>query len=139
MTIAFVDTGAWIALMSEQDSLHDRARTFFRSIARTTKLMTSNYVLSETITWLAYHRARKGALTLWRTVEESAKAGLLSVEWVTPEVQAHAWTIFQRYDDQAFSFCDCTSFALCHSRPVDFVFGFDEDFRTVGLDLQPSR
>jgi len=58
---------------------------------------------------------------------------------VTPDVQAHAWTIFQRYDDEAFSFCDCTSFALCYSRPVDFVCGFDRDFRTVGLDLQPSR
>jgi predicted nucleic acid-binding protein len=70
-------------------------------------------------------------------IDESRQAGLLTLEWVTPEVHASAWEIFQRYDDQVFSFCDCTSFALCRSRNVDFVFGFDSDYRKVGLELRP--
>jgi predicted nucleic acid-binding protein len=54
---AFVDTGAWIALMVPRDQYHQRATTFFRSIARNTRLVTSNYVLSEAFTWLRYHNA----------------------------------------------------------------------------------
>jgi len=124
--------------MTQQDSLHRRAQVFFRSIAKDTRLLTSNYVLAETITWLTYHRARSGALTLWRLIADSERAGLLGVEWVTPAVQSQAWDLFQRYEDQVFSFCDYTSFALCFSRPIDFVFGFDSDFRRVGLDLRPG-
>jgi len=136
VTVAFVDTGAWIALMSRQDALHRRARTFFQSIARNTKLTTSNYVLSETITWLAYHRARNAAVSFWQTIEASERAGLLTLEWVTMEVHQQAWDLFQRCD-KVLSFCDCTSFALCYARPVDFVFGFDQDFRTAGFELRP--
>jgi predicted nucleic acid-binding protein len=137
LTLAFVDTGAWIALINSRDSLHRRAQAFFRQIAPDTKLVTSNYVLAETITWLTYNRYRRGALTFWDLAGESVRRGFLNMEWVTPPVQARAWEIFKRYDDQVFSFCDCTSFALCASTKVDFVFGFDSDFRTLGFDLRP--
>ena len=138
MTLAFVDTGAWIALATQRDKYHRRAREFFRSIAKDTKLMTSNYVVSETVTWLTYHRARPAALTFWRTIEESQRSGLLDLEWVTPAVHRQAWEFFRRYDDKALSFCDCRSFAICIERRVDFVFGFDSDFLSVGLDLRPE-
>lgn len=49
-----------------------------------------------------------------------------------------AWEIFRRFDDQAFSFCDCTSFVVARDEAVDFVFGFDQDFATMGFDLRPG-
>jgi predicted nucleic acid-binding protein len=138
VTVAFVDTGAWIALSSQKDAFHSRAREFFRTIARDTKLMTSNYVISETVTYLAYHKARAAALTLWRAVEESERSGLLDLVWVTPAVHRQAWEVFRHYDDQTFSFCDCASIAISQEKRVDYVFGFDSDFLKAGLDLRPG-
>lgn len=138
MTTAFVDTGAWIALANRDDSHHGRARAFFRSIARDTQLLTSSYVVGETITWLTYRHRREQALQIYRTIADSVRIQLLTIEWITPDVQADAWQIYERYDDQLFSFCDCTSFAVCRSKEVDFVFGFDRDFLVAGFDLRPG-
>ncbi|MPZ48810.1 MAG: hypothetical protein GEU75_05765 [Dehalococcoidia bacterium] len=90
------------------------------------------------MTWLTYHKARKAALTLWRLAGEAERGGLLGLEWVTPAVHERAWELYERFDDQVLSFCDCTSFAICASKPVDFVFGFDSDFLKAGLDLRPG-
>lgn len=94
--------------------------------------------MSETITWLVYRGYRSGAVQLQQLIEESAPDGRLTIAWVDADIHAEAWRIFLRYDDQTFSFCDCTSFALCFQNNVDFVFGFDRDFRIVGLDLRPG-
>lgn len=137
MTTAFVDSSAWIALMVPRDTYHQRARELFRDIAPRTRLVTSNYVLAETVTWLAYHGLHHSALRLRDMVVAAESTRLLDTAWITPQVHDEAWTYFERFDSQSFSFCDCTSFALCFEQKVDFVFGFDSDFRTVGLDLRP--
>lgn len=46
--------------------------------------------------------------------------------------------MLQQFSDQQLSFCDCTSFAMSSHHKVDFVFGFDEHFRTGGFDLRPG-
>jgi hypothetical protein len=138
MTVAFVDSGAWIALANDADAFHARAREFFRTISRGTQLLTSNYIIGEAITLLTYRRFRDDALRLVQRIEDSVHVGWLTVVWVTPEVHEQALALYRRYDDQLFSFGDCTSFAICLSRRVDFVFGFDNDFRIVGLDLRPG-
>lgn len=137
MSTAFVDTGAWIALMVQRDAHHRRAREFFRSIARSTRLVTSNYVMAETLTWLAYHDLRPSALKFKDMVDASEQTRRLSMAWITPAIHEYAWRIFANWDDQDFSFCDCTSFVLCRERDVDFVFGFDHHFSTLGFDLRP--
>jgi len=70
--------------------------------------------------------------------EAAEKIGRLQVAWITRDVDDDAWQIFERYDDQLFSFQDCTSFVIGKRENVDFVFGFDEDFRTMGFDLRPG-
>jgi hypothetical protein len=139
MTTAFVDSSAWIALAVQRDSRHAQARSFFRSIIDNTRLMTSNYVLGESLTFLTYRRWRRQAIELNSMIQAATRTNLLTLEWVTPAVHDQAWEIYQQYDDQLFSFCDCTSFALCLSKGADFVFGFDRDFETVGLELRPGR
>ncbi len=138
MTTAFVDTGAWIALLVQKDQHHAVARDFFHSIARDVRLVTSNYVLSETLTWLAYHGMRETAFRFKEMVDASEHLKRLTMAWVTEETHGYAYRIFEEWDDQDFSFCDCTSFVLARQREVDFVFGFDRHFRSLGFDLQPS-
>lgn len=137
MTLAFVDTGAWIALTVPRDTHHRRARDFFREIAPRTGLVTSNYVVAETVTWLAYHAMRRSSLELRRMLEAAESEGFLELVHATPEIDDLAWSYFERFDDQDLSFCDCASFAICALRSVDFVFGFDRQFRSAGFDLRP--
>ena len=138
MRRGFVDTGAWVAMMVRRDSHHARARNFFREIATNSRLVTSNYVIGESYTWLVYNRHRALALDLERLIRDCETSQLLTVSWVTPDLHDRAWEIFRRFDDQAFSFCDCTSFVVARDEAVDFVFGFDQDFATMGFDLRPG-
>jgi predicted nucleic acid-binding protein len=94
-------------------------------------------VLGEALTFLAYHDWRRQAVELHSMIQAAMSTNLLIMEWVTPRIHDDAWAIFQRYDDQTFSYCDCTSIAICVSRNVDFVFGFDRHFEVAGLDLRP--
>lgn len=71
-------------------------------------------------------------------LEASTQQGALTTEWITEQRHEEAWTYFDRYQDQVLSFCDCTSFVVAAERDVDFVFGFDRDFRIVGFDLRPG-
>jgi predicted nucleic acid-binding protein len=135
--LAFVDSSAWIAMLVSRDTNHLAALRFFRSIPKV-RLVTSNYILAETFTWLTYHGHRRAVLQLNQMVAESEKLKLLDLEWVTPEIHDQAWSIFVRYDDQEFSFYDCTSFVICRRKKVDFVFGFDSDFRTMNFDVRPG-
>jgi predicted nucleic acid-binding protein len=50
-----VDSGAWIALVKRNDRLHAQARRHYeRSYADGVGLLTTNYVVSETVTRLRY-------------------------------------------------------------------------------------
>jgi len=138
MTTAFVDSSAWVALIIQRDSRHARARQFMRSLTGGTRLITSAYVVGESVTYLTYRHWRRQALELKSMIEAAIRINLLTLEWITPELHEMAWRTYERYDDQLFSFWDCTSFALCSLRAIDYVFGFDSDFRTAGFDLRPQ-
>ena len=44
----------------------------------------------------------------------------------------HTWVLFQRYRDKAFSFTDCTTFALMTRLRIAAAFAFDIHFRQYG-------
>lgn len=138
MTTIFVDSSAWVALVLQRDSRHAEARAYYRSIVNDARLVTSNYVLGESLTFLTYRQWRRQAIELHSMIRAATRTNLLTMEWVNPAVHERAWEIYQRYDDQVFSYCDCTSFALCAAGAVDFAFTFDRDFEIVGIERRPT-
>ena len=138
MPNAFVDTGAWIALMVPRDKHHARATETFRNLPPKTRLITTDYVVAETVTWLVYHGQRQAAFRLRDMLTAAQQQQFLSTDWITPGHHDLAWMMLEKYGDQDLSFCDCTSFVICGSRNVDFVFGFDEHFSAAGFDLRPG-
>ena len=133
-----MDASAWIAIAHRQDSRHEDARTYYRSIMSGTKLVTSDYVLGESITFLTYHQQRHLAIELHALVQAAVQVNLLEMEWITPAIHDHAWEFYQRFADQKFSYCDCTSFAICAQRGVDSAFTFDSDFARAGFQSHPA-
>jgi len=135
----FVDTSAWIALADKSDQNHHRAQTNYEQQIKphSIQLLTSDYVLDETLTLIRYHMGLIYARTFWQSVQQAQDHGSLSISRVTEEVWLDALAVFFRYHDQQFSFTDCTSFVLLARVPVDAVFSFDKDFLVASFSIQP--
>jgi uncharacterized protein len=136
MLAVFVDTSAFVALVDRHDRNHAAARRCLRTLARQRReLVTSTYVVDETLTLTRMH--------LGHTVAVEIGQRLLETKWcrvvdVSEGVRDQAWHIFVQYDDQLFSFTDCTSFALMRAMRLDTTFTFDRsDFRTAGFSPVP--
>jgi predicted nucleic acid-binding protein len=138
--MVFVDTGGWIAMAVKRDRYHKKAATYYRKLSKDkVRLVTSNYVLTETYTRIRYDDGHTKALQFNALIQEAIKAGRLNLEWVIPAIHKEAWDIFENYADQAFSFVDCTSFVIAKRVGVKEAFGFDDHFKTMGFILKPAK
>lgn len=132
MKKAFVDTGAWYALVDEADPDHNRTVECMREYRG--RLVTSNYVFDETLTLVRY----KLGWQIARRLGEQLRGGRLArVEWISAKDEETAWSIFSRYSDKSFSFTDCTSFALVRRLALPVCLAINEDFRAFGLLCLP--
>ena len=123
----FVDTGAWYALLDRDDTNHHAAVKFKDSLVY--PLMTSNYIADEVITLTRNRLGHKVAVEIGQKLWSESIANLI---YMTPQDEKRAWEIFVKYQDKAFSFTDCTSFALMERIGIIEVFAFDEHFRQYG-------
>lgn len=129
----FVDTSAWFALMDRSCVEHSIARKFTNDIQD--RLLTTDYVLAESLTLLRARRLHEEAIELG---ERLLSQSIARLEWVTPEDVQKAWILFQ-YRDKTWSFVDCVSFAVAQRLRIDEAFAFDDHFRQVGtLTVHPQ-
>jgi predicted nucleic acid-binding protein len=56
---------------------------------------------------------------------------------VTPADEDRAWEIFTGYEDQDFSFADCTSFAVMQRMKLTTAFAFDKHFKVMKVVVVP--
>lgn len=131
----FVDTGAWYALQVRGDRWHSEARRALEvAVARRTPLLTTNQVVGETYTLLMKTHGQAAAL---RFVDTLGRSGRLERVHLDEKTEAEAWKLLRRYDDQAFSFVDATSFALMRARRLRHAFAFDAHFSAAGFVRVP--
>ena len=133
MKRVFVDTGAWYALTDRRDPDHEPVAAALREYRG--RLLTSSFVLDETLTLVRY---RLGWTIAQRLGAQLRTGSLARLERISPTDEGAAWTIFSTYSDQSFSFTDCTSFALCNRLKVPRCIAIDSDFRSVGLHCVPE-
>jgi uncharacterized protein len=140
MNKVFVDSGAWIACMNSKDINHKEAVKYLKDIInKNILLMTSNYIIDETITWLRYNCDHMTAVKAMGLLQKAERSRTLEIDWTNKDIAEEAWEIFKIYVDQKLSFTDCTSFALCRKHKIDRVFGFDSDFNILGFLLSPFQ
>jgi predicted nucleic acid-binding protein len=134
----FVDTGGWIAIATDTDKHHSKSKPHYLQLLKEkTNLLTSNYVLAETYTWLRYHAGYRYAIRFHEMVTAAENLGNLKILWVDRAIADAAWEIFEKYSDQVFSFTDCTSFVLARRAKVNEVFAFDKDFAVMEFAMRP--
>lgn len=132
----FVDTSAWFALIHRRDSAHRRALRVWKELRhRPTRLVTSDYVLDETITLMRFRAGHDAACRLGSPL---LRSHVVEITEVTPQVHAGAWDLFVRQADRDFSLTDCTSFVIMRELGLQDAFTFDEHFGQMGFRVWPQ-
>lgn len=127
----FVDSGAWIALVSARDQHHAEADALFREVVtRRTRLLTTNLVLAEVHRLLLF---RAGVQAAAQALDRLEASPLLSIEFATAihHRAARAW--LDRLPDQRISYTDAVSFAVMEAARCAEVLSFDHDFVLAGF------
>ncbi len=121
--MVFVDTSAWFASVVPLDPDHLEAT---RWLARNHEpLLTTDYVIDETLTLLRARGERRRAIALGEGFFQSAIA---EIHFLTEDDIRRAWNVFQQYDDKRWSFTDCASKVIVEQMKIPRAFAFDQHF-----------
>ena len=126
----FVDTGAFLALYEPRDQFHGIALQIWPTL--TGPLLTSNHVVSETVTRLSRQAGCREAAA--RAADLYASTSIDIVQSMREdELEAIGW--MRKFADQRVSFTDCVSFAMMRRNRVRTAFTFDRHFRDAGFQV----
>lgn len=119
----FVDTSAWFASVVPSDANHRAAIAWLST--NPPALITSDYVIDETLTLLRARREFKRALTLGNAFFLNKLATLY---YLTEEDIFSTWDTFNQFSDKQWSFTDCSSKVLMNKLKITQAFSFDYHF-----------
>jgi uncharacterized protein len=129
----FVDTGAWYAGYIESDPNHLAVRPLID--AASTRLITTDYVLAETLNLLRARNELERAVILGRDILEGVAVQLIYVE---PADIHKAFVIFSTYWDKSWSFTDCTSLVVMQRLKLSSAIALDHHFQQMpGIHVYP--
>ncbi|MFH1176142.1 MAG: PIN domain-containing protein [Acidobacteriota bacterium] len=129
--IAFVDTSEWFALLDADDQNHAAARkAWLAALNSSDALVTSNYVLVETVALVQHRLGIDAVRALWRDLLPPVE-----VEWVTSEEHAAAMAALVAAGRRGLSLVDCTSFQIMRRMAIEDVLAFDRHFEEQGFRL----
>ncbi len=125
----FVDTSAFYAALTSEDSFHDKAKKILSVLQKKeSALLTSNYVLLECVSLL---QKRQNAVTAKSFFSDALKN--LEVIWIDETLQKHATTLWLESKDRHLSLVDCTSFAVMLRNKLTHAITFDAHFSKNGF------
>lgn len=132
----FVDSGAWVALSLPDDRNHPSARRVYTALAGGSHgaMMTSSFVLDETVTFLRMAADMPTASRLARTVLASRQVTVASIDPATFDA---ALRLFEARPDRRWSLTDCTSFVIMDELGIRDAFAFDHNFDEAGFTRRP--
>jgi uncharacterized protein len=127
----FVDTAGWIACTDAADLAHEHALTARDSwLDEGGVLVTTDYIVDETLTLLRFRGGISVAERWWRDVDSSPR---LRWEYISPDRSEKARGMFFRYTDKEFSFTDCTSFVVMRELKLKEALTTDHHFTQAGF------
>ena len=95
-------------------------------------LVSTDFVMDETLTLLRVRLGLDAAQSWWQQVEGSAR---LRWEWIDPARAERARHWFFAWKDKRFSFTDCTSFVVMRELKLKEALTTDRHFRDAGFEI----
>lgn len=134
----FIDTWGWAAISNARDAHHRDALDFYRNLlADRRQIVTSDYVVSETITWVFRRIQVEQAVVFIQGLFEAFEKNRVHLKTVGPDQMQAAWTLRKTYlDKPTISFADFTSMVVMQESNIDQVMTDDDHFEHVGLGFQ---
>jgi predicted nucleic acid-binding protein len=132
----FVDTAGWTACVDESDPANDAAcRARDGALEAGRRLVTTDYVIDETLTLLRMRFGVAVAEAWWNQVRGSSRLALESIDTGRAD---KARLLFFRYRDKDLSFTDCTSFVVMQELRIKDALTTDSHFQQVGFNMLPD-
>ncbi|HUO10828.1 MAG TPA: PIN domain-containing protein [Phycisphaerae bacterium] len=123
----FVDTGPWYASVVPTDPSHASVLAWLRQNKQ--PLITSDYVIDETLTLLRSRGEKARAVALGRRLLDLSD---VTIHFLEEPLVRRAWTLFRDNPERGWSFTDCTSKVLMERLHVKQVLTFDSHFSEFG-------
>jgi predicted nucleic acid-binding protein len=131
----FVDTAGWVACADAADPQHERslgARD--AALERGRILVTTDYVVDETLTLIRMRMGIAAAEAWWAQVAGSSR---VRHEAVDAQRADKARDLMFRHRDKRYSFTDCTSFVVMKELRLVEALTTDRHFRQMGFRTLP--
>jgi uncharacterized protein len=133
--VIFLDTGFLLALVSERDENHERAKEVlseYRGRSLWEAALTTNHVVAETLTAVRF-KAEPMNLDKSHQIAVEVGRGLYDGDFgriyqVSAEEERAAYEYFVRHRDKKYSFVDCVSFVIMGKLGIREALSVDEDF-----------
>jgi predicted nucleic acid-binding protein len=129
----FIDTGPWYASVVPGDPRHSDVLAWHRKYH--SPLITTDYVIDETLTLLRSRGERSRAIALGRHFWDLSG---VTIHFLTEEELRLAWAVFRDNPGREWSFTDCTSKVVIERLHIKRVMTFDHHFGQFGaLEIVP--
>ncbi len=133
----FVDTWAWLCLADQATPEHDLVRRSLDPFRRPGGIITTDYVLDETITRLYSRQPFQLASRFMEKLFQTRDQGFLVVEAISAARFSEAWERRRKlWDKPRISFTDLTSFVVLEEKQIPYVLTGDAHFNQVGLQCR---
>lgn len=130
--MVFVDSDAFIAIYSKNDSHHKQAIALVKKLKKEkTPLITSWDVIDETATKLSFYLTKKASLNFLKNILK----GKIVLVFPDEEVFKKALKTFAKQKSKRVSLTDCTNMAIANIRGVETFFSFDKHYLNNGFNL----
>lgn len=132
----FVDTAGWMACADQADPQHRRScEARDAALKRGEILVTTDYVVDETLTLLRRRLGLGAAKAWWQQIDGSSR---LRWEWIDTARAEKARGLFFGYRDKDYSFTDCTSFIVMQELRIKEALTTDRHFRQMRFRILPD-
>jgi predicted nucleic acid-binding protein len=131
----FVDTAGWMACADAADPAHGPARAARDAALEAGRsLVTTDYVVDETLTLIRMRLSLAAAEAWWAQVEGSSRVRHEAIDALRAE---RARAVMFRHRDKDYSFTDCTSFVVMKELRLKDALTTDRHFRQMGFHILP--
>jgi uncharacterized protein len=128
MTIYFVDTSFWAALIDRRDALH--AQATHRSQTISGRIVTTEAVLLETANMFSKPEWRENAIALINHIKNRDDVEVVPF---SASIWDRGWMLFGNRSDKSWSLTDCISFEVMRGRGLSEALTADSHFEQAGF------
>ena len=127
-----IDSDAFIALFTPQDSNHTKAVKIQGSLSNSPhEFYISNFVISECTTVISQKQGHKQALKFINHFNSFKNNS--NYIYIDKKLENLSLDIFKKQTSKNISFVDCTNIAIYQKYKLDAIFSFDKHYKRNGV------